>query len=464
MLQHDTKNPPNSASADIRQKRTNMRWTIVGFSALGLTIAYLDRAALSVALPFMAEEFEINPAIQGLLLSSFFWTYALFQIPSGWLLDKFGPRVIYPLAVGWWSVWTALTAFSTGVVSTIVFRLGLGIGEAPVQPANVKVVSQWFPRRERAFASSLFDMGQQIGTALSIPLVTALAIFAGWRVAFVVIGVAGLLWIVGWLAVYRSPDKHPRVNKAELDYINSDQGEMVEADLVKEKAPWRDLLKNNQVWALMTGYIFRSLAGAFFLTWYPSYLLNDRGFSKEDFGLVGAIPAVIAIGSTILGGIVSDRLLASGIGANLARKIPIISGLVLSACIGFSPFIESNALVMVVLTVSSAAHSFAGAAILSLPAEVATSPDTVGSVAGFQNFGSQLGNLISPIAIGLFLTFSNGSYVGPLVFAAISCLISAAVYGFWVRIKPVVPLSDVTPPDTDGPTDSTSTATERTPS
>jgi ACS family glucarate transporter-like MFS transporter len=420
-----------------------MRWTIVGFSALGLTIAYLDRAALSVALPFMAEEFEIGPAIQGILLSSFFWTYALFQLPSGWLLDKFGPRVIYPLAVGWWSVWTALTALSQGVVTTIIFRLGLGIGEAPVQPANVKVVSRWFPRRERAFASSLFDMGQQIGTALSIPLVTTLAIFAGWRLAFIVIGIAGLLWIIGWLAVYRDPAKHPRVNAAELAYINSDQGEMVVAEEAADKTPWRSLLRNNQVWALTLGYVFRSLAGAFFLTWYPSYLLNDRGFSKEDFGLVGAIPAVIAIGSTILGGIVSDRLLASGMSPNLSRKIPIIAGLVLSACIGFSPFIESNVLVMVVLTVSSAAHSFAGAAILSLPAEVAKTPDTVGSVAGFQNFGSQLGNLISPIAIGLFLTFSNNSYVGPLVFAALSCLISAGIYGFWVRIKPVVALTDV---------------------
>jgi ACS family D-galactonate transporter-like MFS transporter len=443
MLHHDTKTAPTTAQAANQQKRTNMRWTIVGFSALGLTIAYLDRAALSVALPFMAEEFEIGPAIQGILLSSFFWTYALFQLPSGWLLDKFGPRVIYPLAVGWWSVWTALTALSHGVVTTIIFRLGLGIGEAPVQPANVKVVSQWFPRRERAFASSLFDMGQQVGTALSIPLVTTLAIFAGWRLAFIVIGIAGLLWIIGWLAVYRDPAKHPRVNAAELAYINSDQGEMVVAEEAAEKTPWRNLLRNNQVWALTLGYVFRSLAGAFFLTWYPSYLLNDRGFSKEDFGLVGAIPAVIAIGSTILGGLVSDRLLASGMSPNLSRKIPIIAGLVLSACIGFSPFIESNVLVMVVLTVSSAAHSFAGAAILSLPAEVAKTPDTVGSVAGFQNFGSQLGNLISPIAIGLFLTFSNNSYVGPLVFAGLSCLISAAIYGFWVRIKPVVALSDV---------------------
>ena len=185
---NSTKQPVAVAA---RARRSQMRWTIVAFSALGLTIAYLDRAALSVALPFISEDFHISPAVQGVLLSSFFWTYALFQVPSGWLLDKFGPRVIYPIAVGWWSVWTALTAFATGVTSLIVFRLGLGIGEAPVQPANIKVVSTWFPRRERAFASSLFDMGQQIGSALSIPVVTGIAVFAGWRWTFVVIGAVG---------------------------------------------------------------------------------------------------------------------------------------------------------------------------------------------------------------------------------------------------------------------------------
>jgi MFS transporter, ACS family, D-galactonate transporter len=419
------------------RQRSHLRWSIVTLSALGLTIAYLDRSALSVALPFMTREFEISPAVQGVVLSSFFWSYAVFQVPSGWLLDRVGPRVVYPVAVGWWSIWTALTAFAGGVASLIVFRIGLGIGEAPVQPANIKVVSKWFPRSERAFASSLFDMGQQIGVALSVPVVTVLAVSVGWRAVFVVIGAVGLLWIVGWLRLYRSPEHHPRVSAAELAHIRSDQAEMVTDETSRGNRDWLRLLRNGQVWALTSGYVFRSLAGAFFLTWYPSYLLDDRGFSEADFGMVGAIPAIIGIGSTILGGIVSDRMLASGISTNVARKAPIIAGLVLSACIAFTPFVESNLVVMILLTVSSAAHSFAGAAILSLPAEVAPSPDVVGSIAGFQNFGSQVGNIVSPIAIGLFLSFSGGSYVGPLVFAGVSCIISALIYGLCVHIKPV---------------------------
>ncbi|QFU91153.1 MFS transporter [Amycolatopsis sp. YIM 10] len=434
--------PPATGGAGARQRR-GMRWSIVGFSALGLTIAYLDRAALSVALPFMSDEFEISPAVQGIMLSAFFWSYALFQIPSGWLLDRFGPRVIYPVAVGWWSIWTALTATAQGVTSILVFRLGLGIGEAPVQPANVKVVSRWFPRRERAFASSLFDMGQQIGTALAVPAVTALALLGGWRLSFLVIGLIGLLWIVGWLTVYREPERHPRVSAAELAHIRSDQADVTDT-AAAGGVHWGELVRDGQVWALTTGYVFRSLAGAFFLTWYPSYLLDDRGFTEAEFGMVGMLPALIAIGSTVLGGVVSDRMLAAGLSPGTARKVPIVAGLGLSACIGFSPFISSNLVLMIVLTVSSAAHSFAGAAILSLPAEVARTPESVGSIAGFQNFGSQLGNLVSPIAIGFFLA-ASGSYVGPLVGAAVSCLISAAIYLFWVRIKPVVKPADLAP-------------------
>jgi ACS family glucarate transporter-like MFS transporter len=429
---------PSSAPAPVTrgQRRSRVRWSIIGLSALGLTIAYLDRAAISVSIPFISKDFHLNSAVKGVVLSAFFWSYAIFQIPSGWVLDRFGPRVVYPIAVGWWSVWTALTGVAGGVGSLLVFRLGLGIGEAPVQPANTKVVSRWFPRRERAFASSLFDSGQQIGTALSVPVVTALVLFVGWRLAFVVIGVIGLLWILGWLAVYHEPERHRRVSAAELAHIQSDQGDAAGADAVAE-VPWRQLLRENQVWALLTGYIFRGFAGAFFLTWYPSYLMDARHFSEKEFGLVGAIPALIAIGADLLGGLVSDRLLAAGIPTNIARKIPIVTGAGLSACIGFAPFISSNLVLMIVLTVSSAAQQFAAASILSLPAEVASTPSTVASIAGFQNFGSQIGNLASPIVIGLLLTSGGGSYVGPLLGAAASALVSAAIYLFWVRVKPI---------------------------
>ncbi|WP_187415013.1 MFS transporter [Nonomuraea sp. PA05] len=403
-------------------------------SGLGLTIAYLDRSALSVASTYMQDELGFDQTTKGILLSSFFWTYAIFQLPSGWLLDRFGPRLIYPIAVVWWSLWTAATALAHGVGTLLVTRLGLGIGEAPVQPANIKVVSAWFPRRERALASSLFDTGQQVGVALSVPVVTALIAAFGWRAAFVVIGVVGMVWVIGWWKIYRSPQDHPRISQAELDYIEGGDAAVPETG---PRVRWVELLRYPTVWGLVLGYICRSATGAFFLTWYPSYLVEDRGFTILELGVFGSIPSLLAVGATIAGGAFSDWLVRRGVPISRARKLPIITGMLLASTIALTTFVDGNVAVMVLLSISNCAHSFAGAAILSLPAEVAPAPSVVGSVAGFQNFGSQIGNIISPILIGFFLTMSGDSYTGPMLFAGAMAILGTLIYGFVVKVRPL---------------------------
>ncbi|MGR6916812.1 MFS transporter [[Actinomadura] parvosata] len=403
-------------------------------SGLGLTIAYLDRSALSVASTYMQDELGFDQTVKGILLSSFFWTYAIFQLPSGWLLDRFGPRLIYPIAVVWWSLWTAATALAHGVGTLLITRLGLGIGEAPVQPANIKVVATWFPRRERALASSLFDTGQQVGVALSVPVVTALIAAFGWRAAFVVIGVAGLFWVIGWWMIYRSPQEHPRISQAELDYIEGGDAAVPESG---PRMRWVELLRYPTVWGLVLGYICRSATGAFFLTWYPSYLVEDRGFSILELGVFGSIPSLLAVGATIAGGAFSDWLVRRGVPIARARKLPIITGMLLASSIALTMFVDGNVAVMVLLSISNCAHSFAGAAILSLPAEVAPAPSVVGSVAGFQNFGSQIGNIVSPILIGFFLTLSGNSYTGPMLFAGVMAILGTLIYGFVVKVRPL---------------------------
>ena len=149
-------------------------------------------------------------------------------MPSGWLIDKFGVRLVYAVAVVWWSFWTAMTAATQGVTSLIGLRLMLGVGEAPVAPCGVKVVSQWFPRHERAFAASIADTGQQLGSALSLPIITALIAFSGWRMAFVVIGVVGVLWVVLWLTLFQTPRQSKRLPADELAYIEA-AGARIEA-------------------------------------------------------------------------------------------------------------------------------------------------------------------------------------------------------------------------------------------
>lgn len=433
-MQSNSAIPAPAVPATARPARSRFRWMIITLSGLGLAIAYLDRSSLSVASTYMQQELGFDQTMKGVLLSSFFWTYAIFQLPSGWLLDKFGPRVVYPIAVVWWSLWTAATALARGFGTLMVCRLGLGIGEAPVQPANIKVVAAWFPRRERALASSLFDTGQQIGVALSVPVVSALIAAFGWRAAFVVIGVIGLFWVIGWLMIYRSPQEHARVSQAELDHIEGGDAAVPESG---PKVGWPALLRYPTVWWLVIGYICRSATGAFFLTWYPSYLVEARGFTILELGVFGSIPAVLGVFATIAGGAFSDWLVRRGVPIARARKIPIITGMLLASTIALTTFVPGDVAVMVLLSVSNCAHSFAGAAILSLPAEVAPAPSVIGSVAGFQNFGSQIGSIISPILIGFFLTLSGNSYTGPMLFAGAMAILGTLIYGFLVEIRPL---------------------------
>src|SRR6187397_959184 len=156
-----------------RSTGTRVRWMIVFMAFLGTTINYIDRANLGVALPLLSKELGLGPEASGLVLGAFFWTYAVFQLPSGWFVDRVGPRVAYTVAVVWWSMFTAATAGARGIASLFGLRLLLGAGEAPAYPTNAKVVSEWFPRHERAFATSIFDSGARVGPAVALPIVTA---------------------------------------------------------------------------------------------------------------------------------------------------------------------------------------------------------------------------------------------------------------------------------------------------
>jgi ACS family glucarate transporter-like MFS transporter len=415
------------------------RWLMIGVTALGLTIAYVDRASLSIAIPFIQQEYGFDQVWKGFILSAFFWSYAAFQIPSGWLIDKFGVRLVYAVAVIWWSFWTAMTAVAQGVTSLIGLRLMLGIGEAPVAPCGVKVVSQWFPRHERAFAASIADTGQQFGSALSLPIITTLIAFSGWRMAFIVIGVVGVIWVFLWLNVFQTPRQSKRLPADELAYIEA-TATGVDAARAREAVKWSDLLRHRTVWGMMLGYICRAYAVYFFITWYPSYLVDVHHFTLKQLGIVGAIPPFLAIISTWCGGLFSDYLVRRGVSLGMARKIPIIGAMALASSIIFAAYAETAAVALAFLTLAMCSSAFAAGSVLALPADVAPTPETVGSIAGLQNFGSQIGGILSPIVTGLLLAADHGSYRLPLICAGLICLIGALVYAFMVKVEPLPPI------------------------
>src|ERR1700749_1254564 len=181
-----------------RQGMRKMRWVVVLLCFLAIAINYVDRANLAVAAPHIEKALHIGPAEMGLVMSGFFWTYALMQMPFGWFVDKVGARIALPLAVGWWSVFTALTAVTTSVFGMFGCSPALGAGEAGAYPSCTKLVAQWFKPAQRAFATSIFDSGSRVGSALSIPLVALIISTAGWKASFVITGLLGAVWIVGW--------------------------------------------------------------------------------------------------------------------------------------------------------------------------------------------------------------------------------------------------------------------------
>lgn len=414
-------------------RRTRVRWVMIWLAFAGLTIAYVDRANLAVALPYMTEDLHIDPALSGLLLGAFFWTYSLFQIPMGWLVDRFGSRMIYAAAVAWWSLLTVATAAVRGVGTLIGARLLLGVGEAAAFPACTKVVERWFPRQERATASGIYDSGARGGTLLATPLVAALIAALGWRGSFIVTGALGLIWVAFWLKLYRDPKQHPKVNEAELAHIRAGQEKEADASEDGPQLRWRDLLRYRTVWGMALGFSCQSFVIYFFITWFPSYLVEARGFSLLSLGLLGMIPAITAFIGNFVGGWASDALVRRGHSLTFARKSCIVAGMLMSSLIGLAAVVESSAVALALLSLSFGGVTFATSSIVTLPADIApvSTRSWASTIQGVQNSVSNLAGVASPFVIGLIYS-STGSFVGGLLAAAGVAVVGCLIYLFMV--------------------------------
>jgi D-galactonate transporter len=413
-----------------------MRWLMVFMVFMATAINYVDRANLGVAAPFMAKELGLSPTEMGALLGAFFWTYAFFQLPSGWFIDRVGARVAYTVAVVWWSLFTAATALGRGFASLFGARLLLGVGEAPAYPTNAKVVSEWFPKRERAFATSIFDSGNRAGTALSLPIVTVIIDRLGWRWSFVITGLLGFVWAVAWIWIYRPPRQHRWVTTQEREYIEADPiGNKNEG--AGPPIRWRDLFKYRTVWGMMLGFFCLNFVIYFFVTWFPTYLKDARGFDIKKMGFIGMIPPLAAIPGGYLGGLVSDRLVRNGVRLTRARKIPIVTGMLLSSSIALAVIVQSTAVCIALLSLCYASLSFAAASVWSLPADVAPTRAHVGSIGGIQNFASNLAGICITTFVGVMLQ-KTGGFVVPLVVAG--CFSILGAFSYLVVVPEIAPL------------------------
>jgi MFS transporter, ACS family, D-galactonate transporter len=403
-----------------------VRWTMIFMGCAANAINYIDRANLAVAAPSIRHELGVSAATMGLILGAFFWTYAAMQMPFGWFIDRVGARISLAIAVAWWSVSTAITATARGVGALTGYRLLLGVGEAGAYPSGAKINMDWFPRSERAIAASIFDSGSRIGAALSLPLVAWLIGSFSWRISFAMTGLLGIVWTIVWLILYRDPERHRSVTPQQLAYIRAERGTAA----VGPKVPWSSLFSYRTIWGMMIGFFCLNFVIYFFITWFPTYLIQARGFSLAQLGTLGLLPGLVSIPCGWLGGFTSDALYRRGWSLTAARKICLVGGMLMSSVITFSVFAPNAYIALVFFAVAYGSLAFTAASIWSLPADVAPTPAHVASIGGIQNFAANIAGIITTSFTGLMLTITSGSFVVPLMVAGGFCLLGAAVYMF----------------------------------
>ena len=437
--------PANAAGTRVR--RSNVRYRILGLLAVGTMINYLDRTVLGIAAPQLTKELGINAALMGLLFSVFSWSYVASQIPGGLFLDRFGSKVTYFLSMTFWSLCTLAQGLVHGIAPLFAFRLGLGVAESPCFPTNSRVVATWFPQSERAMATGTYTVGEYIGLAFFSPFLFALMGAFGWRSMFYVVGGVGLAFGLVWWLCYREPRDHPAANTAELDYIEAGGGLTHRKKEAGEKAgasrssgfEWRTigrLLKHRQLTGICLGQFAGNSTLVFFLTWFPTYLATERHMGWLKIGFFAIMPFIAASIGVMFGGTFSDWLLRRGVSANVARKLPIIAGLLLASTIILANYVQSNVTVIVILSVAFFAQGMAALG-WTLVSDIA--PDgLLGVTGGIFNFAANLAGIITPLAVG-FIVAATGSFVGALVFIGVIALIGALSYIFIVGdIKRIV--------------------------
>lgn len=438
-------------------KPTHARYWVIAFAVTLATIQYIDRVAISQAMPDIAAELKFSDTQKGVIFSAFTLAYALFEIPTGWLGDKLGPRRVLLRVVLWWSFFTAATGWAWSYVSMVVTRFLFGAGEAGCFPNLTKALSAWLPSRDRTKAQALMWMGARWGGAAAPLLVVLVMAFVSWRTAFLAFALLG----VGWAAIFffwfrDNPRDHRSVNAAELELLKENEQNVVgHADV-----PWRALVTRGSMWLLWAQYFCLSYGWYFYVTWLPTYLRDERGMDIRSNALMGwlgdllegvfspeltikllagalaGIPLFFGGFGSLTGGAIAGRLIARGSGVTRVRRT--------FGCIGFtgaatllmtSFYIRDPLLAMLSMGLASFCND------LTMPGSWASCMDLggkyAGTVSGSMNMMGNFGGMAGPVVVGFILAHTARDW--QLAFA-----ISAVIYFLgavcWLFIDPVTPL------------------------
>lgn len=404
---------------------TRVRHGVLGLTLALTAVAYLDRVCIATAAPAMKDDLGLSDGQMGYVFSAFTLAYAAFEVPSGWLADRFGARLMLARIVLWWSVMTAATGAVGGFLSLVTVRFLFGMGEAGTFPSITRAYGRWLPAPERGRAFGLALMTAALAGAATQPLVVTLLVQIHWRHTFALFGLVGIVWAIAWVWWFRDdPHHHPLVNAAELQIIGSDPPTPHGA------VPWGVLLRSRNLWAMCAMYFGAIYGWYFYLTWLPTYLLRARGFDLKQVGWLAALPLLSIAAGVFVGGWLSD-VLARRWGLRAGRRTPGLIGLPLAglAIVGAIRAVDPYAAAVLLAAAAGLAAmgvSPAWAVCLEIGGRHA------GVVSGAMNTFGNLGGTLSPIVMGLSLQ-AWGSWNAALATLVVGYALAALC---WLLIDP----------------------------
>ena len=411
--------------------RSQVRWTIVALLFFATTINYVDRAVLGILKPALEHDLGWTQIEYGWMVTAFQLTYAVGYVLAGRLIDRIGVRFGFLVAVTLWSFAAIAHAAARTATGFSLARAGLGLAEGGMFPAAIKTVAEWHPREERALATGLFNAGSNVGAVICPLIVPWLAIQWGWQAAFIATGLMGLVWVVVWLWLYRSPDRHPRVSAAELAYIRKDPPES------SAKIPWLMLLRYRQTWAFVVGTVASSPIWWFYIFWVPDFLNKHYNLSMTQSSLPLMVIFLAAGLGGIGGGWLSSRLLKLGWSINAARKAALLVCALCVLPVAATPLVQNPWLAVSLVGLAAAAHCGFAANLFTLVSDTVPRQG-ISSVVGIGGMAGSLVGMVFAQLVSHILHFTHNNYMVPFAVASLVYLVAFGIMHLLTpRLEPI---------------------------
>jgi ACS family D-galactonate transporter-like MFS transporter len=415
------------------------RWRIAWLLGIGVLVNYFDRVNLSVSHQALITTFGISAVTFGYLSGAYNWTYAMFQLPIGVLLDKFGIRRIGLIGTFLWSVASFGAAITPNLSGFFAARLLLGVGEAPTFPANAKAIGYWFPARERSFATAIFDSAAKFASAIGVPIIGILLLKVGWRWSFAITGLISLLYFLFFWKIYRDPKDDLQLSDSERRHIADEAESPIEDQRLSGAASLEYLLRQRKVLAMVLGFGSYNYVFYLLLTWLPSYLSSALHIDLLHSFLYTGVPWLVATAADLMvGGWLVDRLIRRGKNANLVRKVVLIAGTALGLGIIGAAHAHSAMRALIWISISIGGLSAAAPVGWSIPSLIAPR-HSVGKVGGIMNFSNQMSGIAAPIITG-YVVAATHSFAWAFGASALYLVVGIAAYVFMLgKIEPMAP-------------------------